>query len=239
MPVIGIICFLVITILIILSGVVYSKKRRSKNQSINNVFTGTNTIQAGAELYLTRLMTTDPWWTSINNSAQLYLAIELAEKTLQIWEQYALRSTLKFTENVNESSRIIQRELLGDSLVHIKCHAIQLNKRSNKEYTKLKRYYDQFIIPVTALTDGYWKLPYAVKKVFYSVYQILKGIIDSDNPITNIDFSNSINNSLEVIDITNLLTEKQIRDILEPYRDKLVIQKLLLETGKKCNISKP
>ena len=231
MPAIGIISFLVITILIILSVIVHSKKKRSKNRSINNVFIGTDTIQAGGELYLTRLMTTDPWWTGINNSAQLYLAIELAEKTLQIWEQYALRSTLKFTENVNESSRIIKSGLLGDSLLHIKRHAILLNKKGNKEYTKLKRYYDQFIIPVTALTDGYWKLPYAVKKVFYAVYQILKGIIDNDNPITNIDFSNSINNSLEVIDITNLLTEKQIRDILEPYKDKLVVQKLSVQTG--------
>ena len=225
MPVIGIICFLVITILIILRVIVYSSKMRSKNRGIFNVFTVTDTVQVGGGLYLTKLMTTDPWWTGINNSAQLHLAIDLAEKTLHIWDQYALRYTLKFTENVNETFRIVNSGLLGNSLVQIKRYAILVNIKDNSEYTELKHYYDQFISPVTALTDGYWKLPYAVKKIFYAVYQILKGIIDNDNPITNIDFSNSINNSLEVIDITNLLTEKQVQDILEPYKDKLIVQK--------------
>ena len=80
MPVIGIICFLVITILIILRVIIYSSKIRSKNRGIFNVFTVTDTVQVGGGLYLTKLMTTDPWWTGINNSAQLHLAIDLVEK---------------------------------------------------------------------------------------------------------------------------------------------------------------
>ena len=226
MPVIGIIIF--VLFIIILGLTVGSKNISRKVQSPSSeVYSpnDSNNYQPGGGLYLTRLMTTDPWWTGINNGAQLKLAIELAERTLPVWDLYASKDSLQYVENVNESGRAINTNLLFDSLEQIKLYMHLLAGKDDRRYAELKQYHDQFISPVMALTDGHWKLPYEVKKVFYAVFQILKGIIDDDNPITNIEFSNSINNSLEVIDIADLLSEKQVHDILEPYKDKLVVQK--------------
>lgn len=226
MPVISVISF--VGLMIIIGFIAWHKKMLRKNQRTNEgkkSAISLGKVNTGRELYITRLLATNRWWTDMDKSAQLQLAIELAERTLPVWEQNADRYSLRYTENANESERFINTNLLRNSLKRIRHHMTTLASKDNSEFIELRYYYDQFITPVMALTDGYWKLPYADKKVFYSVYQILKGLVDNDHPGVNMEFTNSINNSLEVIDISELLTEKQVRNILEPYKDKLMVQK--------------
>ena len=193
-----------------------------------NLYSGSGNIQASEELYLTRLVTTNPWWTGIRHNAQLQLAIELAEKALPVWEQYAAKEILMYKENANESGYHVNKDLLCNSLAYLKNNFTLLTTPGKTALTGLKKYQNEFIGPVMALADGYWKLPYVVKKVFYAVYEILNGILDYNEREVNFDFSNAITDSLDAIDIAGLLTEKQVRELLEPYKNDLPIQSQIM-----------
>ena len=213
-----------IFILVYCRSVVNEHKRTVNKEDLYSC----SDIPGSEELYLTRLVTTDPWWTGISNDAQLQLAIELAEKALPVWEQYAAKGILVYKENANESGYHVNKDLLYNSLTYLKSNFTLLTTPGKMVLTGLTKYQNEFIGPVMALADGYWKLPYAVKKVFYAVYQILKGILNYNEQEVNFDFSHSITDSLDAIDIADLLTEKQVREILEPYKTGLPIQKQIM-----------
>ncbi len=228
MPVFEIIFVIVFAVTVFILVYCRSIVDEHKRTGIKEDLHSCSDIQVSEELYLTRLVTTDPWWTGIHHDAQLQLAIELAEKALPVWEQYAAKGILIYKENANESGYHVNKDLLCNSLTYLKSNFTLLITPGKMVLTGLKKYQNEFIGPVMALADGYWKLPYVVKKVFYAVYEILNGILDYDEREVNFDFSHAITDSLDAIDIADLLTKKQVREILEPYKTGLLIQNQII-----------
>jgi len=160
------------------------------------------------------------WWYALGNIDQLQLALMLAQKGLIVWEQYAGLNEISYINSPSAQSSKIDNELLQKTISEITLQTqMLLPSYDNKN---IKHCYNHFVGPIIALQDGNWVPPYPVKKIFLSVYHILKSIIEQTNPASlESGLAISINQSLDCIDISKIYTQKEILAFLKVYKNKL------------------
>ncbi|HET7118236.1 MAG TPA: hypothetical protein VFI29_17190, partial [Hanamia sp.] len=92
------------------------------------------------------------------------------------------------------------------------------NKNGSFDIERLTKLFTLFVTPVLQIRDGNLKLPYVVKSTFLSVFNILKGILSSNNKSQALDsFTLSISRSLDAIKISNILTSDEISKLTQKY----------------------
>ena len=161
------------------------------------------------------------WWNLLDTTDQLDLALSLTQKALPIWEKYTQANQTVYRNSSSGPFIKINKQLLQTSIEEIM--ASSLIHFPNKDNKKIKKCYDDFIGPLIAMQDGNWPATYPVKKVFLSVYNILKGILEQDNiPALKSLLAVSINQSLDCLDISKLYSREEIESFLEGYKIKII-----------------
>ena len=146
----------------------------------------------------------DHWWLSLKKKDLLELAFILAQKALPVWNKFKFPATFK------EKIKLLPQSALAEV-------AISIAQKDNNE-SNLNEFYTCFITPVIQLQDGELKLPYQVKLVFLSVFDILKGMLSGRNKYVAIEsFSSSILHSLDAIKISNILTKNEIAMLTDEF----------------------
>ncbi len=200
---------------IIISGLIYLYTRRKKWKRAvksTSLFTETeNKVLIKGELHQDQV-----WWTYLETSLQLELALALALKALPVWQRNSETDQLNYKNSPVSSPIIIRASLLQTSLDEI----VKASKFGFPENNKnIVSCYNEFLGPLVALQDGNWAIPYPVKRIFLSVYNILKGITQQeDKRSTRSLLALSINQSLDCIDMCKLYNREEINSFLEPYR---------------------
>lgn len=160
------------------------------------------------------------WWRALDNLDQLHLALTLIQKALPVWENYSNTQEIIYKITTRESVTIIEIRLLQKAIDEIILQSQMLLPAFDNK--KINQYYCHFVGHVIALQDGNWTPPYQIKKIFLSVYNVLKSIVEQNNPSSLETYlAISINQSLDCMDISKLYTPKEITDILKVYKNKL------------------
>ena len=160
------------------------------------------------------------WWKALGNLDQLHLALMLAHKALPVWESYAASHDMIYKNSPDSPVSKINYQLLANAIDELTFQSKQLFPGINN--TTIKQYYYHFVGPVIALQDGNWAPPYPVKKIFLSVYNILKSILEQDNAFAAENLlSIAINQSLDCMDITKLYSKTEITGFLQVYKNRL------------------
>jgi hypothetical protein len=94
----------------------------------------------------------------------------------------------------------------------------KINKAIIKNIDLLK-FSRQFSDPLVALQDLDWELPNEVERTFYAVHNLLDSALGIEKTIFNeATIYVTINQAIEALESSKLLTEKEIREIL--YENK-------------------
>jgi hypothetical protein len=159
-------------------------------------------------------MTLEEYCNSISEASRLELAIELCEKALPIWNEFAQdKKRLEYQDSVVGLYHKVRPELLNDSINFCK------NPYTGKflgfftSKPSLKSLLNEFSEPVVAMQDFDWELPHKVESTFYAVYNLLKGLKEK----TTFDRNNhyiSISQAVEALQEGEVLDENEIRKII-------------------------
>ncbi|HUZ58581.1 MAG TPA: hypothetical protein VMU83_07355 [Hanamia sp.] len=149
------------------------------------------------------------WWTALDKNQSLDLAFTLSKKALVLWDNFNFQDEIKDKLNAIKA-------LPGIALKEIDDVIDKRNESFDEE--RLTNIFTLFVTPVLQIRDGNLKLPYVVKSTFLSVFNILKGILSSNDKSNALDcFSLSISRSLDAITISNILTSEEISKLTQKY----------------------
>ncbi len=159
------------------------------------------------------------WWSKLPILDKLYLAIALCEIALPVWEKYTGYKEVAYQNSATGKLNKIDNKILQTAMEEIMLFA--KSQFPNNDNKKISHCYSNFISIVLALQDAVWQPPYAVKKIFMAVYNILKSIVEqNDNANTNPFLSQAISQALDCIDITKSYSRLEIDEFLEGYKNK-------------------
>lgn len=167
------------------------------------------------------IILTNIWWKNLNDKDQLNLAISLCDKALPIWRNYCATHSVQYRTSTSGVLHTVPVNLLEDSLQQIAAYNQSIP--SAKESDILKKHYRRFIDPVLAIQDGVLLLSYPAKKIFLSVCNILKCIVETDSAdVVDHFLSRAINDALDCIDVTKIYSNSDMNAFLQLYKDKLI-----------------
>lgn len=150
-------------------------------------------------------------------SQQLQLAILLVEKALPVWKKYTCSPEFLRYAKFADAQNKIESNLLQKSIEEIKLASS--NKFAWHENKNIKQLYNDFVNPVIALQDGVWTTTYPVKKIFLSIYYLLKSIIENNSANDKeIFLSTAIGYATDCLDLSKLYTSDEITSFLEMYK---------------------
>ncbi|HVX27018.1 MAG TPA: hypothetical protein VHB70_11790 [Parafilimonas sp.] len=159
-------------------------------------------------------MTLEQLCETLSEDEQISLAIELINISFPIWKEFAQSNTLSYRDTVVGLKHNVPKELLDDTISEIENYlstsAIIRKAKHHQSLLKLFLYYKD---PVVALQDIDWELPYIPERIFYSVYNLIRSIVETDLKVFTI--SVSINQAIHAIQTAGLLTDDEIRKILD------------------------
>lgn len=180
---------------------------------LQNVNTNSNAVE-------TAIAQEFVWWRALDNFDQLQLALALIQKVLPVWEKYSNTQEIMYRNSTRESVTIIEIRLLQKAIDEIILQSQMLLPACDNK--KINQYYYHFVGPVIALQDGNWTPPYQIKKIFLAVYNVLKSIVEQNNPASlENGLAISINQSLDCMDISKLYNREEITAFLKVYKNKL------------------
>ena len=162
----------------------------------------------------------DEWWKALDDVDQLHLALSLARKALPVWERFTQTQEIVYRNSSTGPFNKIESELL-----YVAIEEMQL--RSQLQYPtsdqkKINQCYYNFVGPVLALQDGAWTAPYPVKKIFLSVYNILKSILEKNSvPGFQNYLAAAINQSIDCMEVSKLYSRNEITIFLAAYKSRL------------------
>ncbi|RYY68201.1 MAG: hypothetical protein EOO13_12955 [Chitinophagaceae bacterium] len=160
------------------------------------------------------------WWARLDTMLQLELALALARKALPVWQLYAEVHGLHYRNSPNGPLVKVRPALLQNSINAVDLPA---NLRFPENTSAITNCYNEFVSPLVALQDGNWALTYPVKKIFLSVYNILKAVVEQDQlPVVKSLLSLSINQSLDCLDMCKLYSVEEIKAFIASYKGSLV-----------------
>jgi len=212
----------VIIILIIVVIVLAWQQLRSRwplvNEDTLNTIVAEKNADNGKDKSINLLQ--DEWWKALDDVDQLHLALSLARKALPVWERFT-----QTQEIVYRNSSTGPFNQLESQLLYVAIEEMQL--RSQLQYPtsdqkKINQCYYNFVGPVLALQDGAWTAPYPVKKIFLSVYNILKSILEKNSvPGFQNYLAAAINQSIDCMEVSKLYSRNEIGVFLASYKSRL------------------
>jgi hypothetical protein len=157
---------------------------------------------------------------SLSETQRISLAMRFIKLALPVWNKYAEKNKLTYKDSIVWIKHNVDKNLHQSTIDIIEKHLESsepiLKIKSNEILTKN---YQDFIDPITAIQDDDWKLPAAVEKIFFSVYNLLNAIFNTDDNSVNYYYT-SINQAIDVIDSEKLLSEEEIKLILSELKNK-------------------
>lgn len=162
---------------------------------------------------------------SLSKKKQLELALLLAEKALPVWNKYVDQNKLVYRDSVVGLNHEVPNTLLTDTIKEIKKYisgiALLRFFKPKTNLMKLNSYFDD---PLVALQDLDWEPPIPVEKIFYSVYNLLESVMGKHVTVSNErTIYVSINQAIEALVSGGVLTEFQIKEILNSSRNRNTI----------------
>lgn len=155
----------------------------------------------------------------LDDTSQLELAIVMIENGLSIWTDYTSTNKLEYTDHVvgmhhKIDSNLLQRAIeVSKEEVHKKNLLDKIIKKNN-----LKNILDEFLEPKTAIQDFNFELPNEVELIFHSTYNLLEAINGAKpNYSRETMVYVSINQSIDAIESSNLMTIDEVKDILRKF----------------------
>ncbi len=165
----------------------------------------------------------DNWILKLEPSIQLLLALRLAAIALPCWEQYIKKNKVAYIDSLSKKKIVIPEFFLEAALQTIKDNSSVMLLYDNIKYDDIKKKLDQFTYPMTALHDGDLVLPQPIKKIFTGVYNMLKGIEQTNNPLFGHFFSIAITDLIHSIELNQLLSLKEMHLFLRSYKNKIAL----------------
>jgi len=212
----------VIIILIIVVIVLAWQQLRSRwplvNEDTLNTIVAEKNADNGKDKSINLLQ--DEWWKALDDVDQLHLALSLARKALPVWERFTQTQEIVYRNSSTGPFNKIESQLL-----YVAIEEMQL--RSQLQYPtsdqkKINQCYYNFVGPVLALQDGAWTAPYPVKRIFLSVYNILKSIMEKNSvPGFQNYLAAAINQSIDCLDVSKLYSRNEIAVFLAAYKSRL------------------
>jgi hypothetical protein len=142
------------------------------------------------------------------------MAIKFAFIALPVWDNYCKNNSPCYTDSITGLIHKVDSNLLINTLNESLAYFSDAEKSN-----RLSELYKNFDDPVIALQDMDWDLPDEVERIFYSVYNIARGLLSEvDNENDQLIFYVAINQAIDVIESEGILTERQIRDILDEFK---------------------
>jgi hypothetical protein len=162
----------------------------------------------------------DVWWKALDGIDQLHLALHLARKALPVWEKFTSAQHIIYRNSSTGPVNKIDSRLLQSAIEEMQLHSrLHFPAIDDKE---INQYYNSFVNPVIALQDGAWSAPYPVKKIFLSVYNILKSILEQNSvPGSKNYLATAINQSIDCIEVSKLYSRDEIAVFLESFKNRL------------------
>lgn len=162
----------------------------------------------------------DEWWKALDDVDQLHLALSLARKALPIWERFTQTQEIVYRNTSTGPFNKIESQLLYVAIEEMQLRS-QLQYPAS-DHKKINQCYYNFVGPVLALQDGAWTAPYPVKRIFLSVYNILKSILEKNSvPGFQNYLATAINQSIDCLEVSKLYSRNEIAVFLESYKSRL------------------
>ena len=154
---------------------------------------------------------------------QFDIAIRLTRLTLPIWDNYVYNNELTYRDTVVGLQHSVERTLLKNTIDIVEKYI--LTNRINKAIIKnfdLLTFSRQFSDPIIALQDTDWEPPYEVERTFYAVHNLLDAALDKEKTVFNeTTIYVTINQAIDALSSSKLLTETEIREILYDNKNGL------------------
>ena len=141
---------------------------------------------------------------------QIRVALHFARLALPIWEKYAATpSQLEYVDSVVGMSHVVDPELLRKSLTAVEHEALP---------EKINALHKLFLDPVVSLQDWDWELPYAVERIFYAVYNLLKAVMGEEKSMLGESLTYvSVNQAVDALLKAKVLDREGIAAELEKF----------------------
>lgn len=158
------------------------------------------------------------WWNTLDTLSQLRFALRLTQKALPVWENYTAANDPSYQDSPTMPLNKINAGLLQAAIDEMTRQSVSGMPASDNKM--IWQWYFNFVGPVIAIRDGTWVPPYPVKKIFLSVYHILKSIMEQNNPAGVHHFlATAISQALDCLDISKLYCRDEINDFLESNKN--------------------
>lgn len=161
-------------------------------------------------------MTLESYTASLPRYKQFKVAVKLARLALPLWEKYANTNSLSYIDSVVGMSHTVDKQLLKNSIDGVEAYIESgYLKKLIDGKNEIAKFQNDFVDPIVALQDMDWELPEEVKKVFYSVYNLLEAAMGADQTI--FDESTiyvSINQAADALASSKMMTFDEINTLL-------------------------
>jgi|GEM_PF-5035067 len=157
------------------------------------------------------------WWNGLPLSETQQLALALAKKTMPIWQSYTQETIISYKDSTNGAHKNIDPRFLQSSLAILTVHASDVSTLDVDP--EIRNCYNEFVEPIVALQDGLWTPPFPVKKIFFSMYYILKSMVERTDEASQREYlSISIAHAFDSLDMTRLYNSKEINAFIDSYK---------------------
>lgn len=154
---------------------------------------------------------------SLNDRKQYNLALELCNKTLVIWNEYASCHPLEYTETVIGTHHTIKSDILSRAIAVVEAEL----RCPKSQSVQLEQIRQEFSGPSVALQDHDWELPKPVEMSFYAIRNLLDRKDGQETTVFNEpQIFVVINQAIEALMLVGAITEKEIGEIFDKYATK-------------------
>ncbi len=191
----------------------YSKRRLNaiRGGVIMNVNGTTRSFQADD-----RGNPDEEWWKSLRSADLVDLSLSLCRKCLPLWDHYSNDHDVLYKDSATGPVQVIRKEILLAAI-----DTIELSGQQGYpgHPSKVIQAYSAFIGPVVAMQDGHWLPPYAIKKLFLSVYHLLRFTIEQSEGIEGREqLFISIVESIDCLHLSRICDRNETQELLQTFR---------------------
>jgi hypothetical protein len=152
--------------------------------------------------------------TALTEQNQLRLTLDLLEKALPIWEDYAVSNKTEYRDSVTGMHHVVRKDLLNRALEAVKEEFVNPESR-RREIDQLK---EEFSDPIVAMQDFDWELPYPVERVFYALWNLFDTVIGQNRRLfDNSQVHIAVNQVVDALVAAKVLSESEIHAVFKMY----------------------
>ena len=160
-------------------------------------------------------MTLKEYINTLNEQKQFNLALELTERTLPIWNEYAKSNKLEYIDTVVGMHHKVDQELLIRTIQTVR-NELETPKSQGRQISQLQK---EFSDPIVAMQDLDWELPYSVEKTFYAIRNLLEKLCGQETTVFDEpQIYVVINQAIDALSESRLMSDDEIKEILNKYK---------------------